>query len=425
MNVPLRKLPRRGLRRLLLAPLGALAVVGLTGMEPGSSSDEPSAEERAEPHVVRSLLRPLNVGPFPCDSAILVEAETGAVLYEQNADKSRPPASLVKMMLQVIVFQEIEAGRLSWTDEVHTSANASTMGGSQVYLKHGERQEVLALMQAVVISSANDAAMALAEHIAGNEEAFVARMNEEASRIGCTGTKFANVHGLDLRWQDQNLTTARDIALIAQELIRHPRALELSSTWRAPLRGGEFWLDNTNKLLKRYDGLDGLKTGYTSRAGGCFCGTALRDGVRLISVVMRSHPGRARFDVSARLLDAGYAADPVWVDVVVPDEDLTPLGPVPVDGVEEGVPARAGGHVRVLLERGRESELERRIRPLAELSAPFPAGETVGYLDCRLEGRTFASVPARAASGLQKGFWGGVTATRGAPRTVAPGAESR
>ena len=348
------------------------------------------------PEVVRCALAPLKISPLPCASAILIEAETGIVLYEQNADELRGPASLVKMMLQWIVFEGLSAGEFALGDSVVTSANASTMGGSQVFLKHGEVQTLESMMDAVIIASANDAAMAVAEYIAGSESAFVARMNEEAARIGCTGTKFANVHGLDLRGRPRNVTTARDLAVIARHLVRHPKALEISSTWRKPFRGGEFWLDNTNKLLRDFDGLDGLKTGWTPRAGGCFVGTAQREGVRLIAVVLRAPGGKGRFTVTARLLEAGYESGPRWVEVVRAGQVVPIAQGMPVaEDPQTTARAAAWGTVRVLLEDGRTGSW--RLRPHPELRAPLREGGELGYLDYRLDGRTVATVPARVA----------------------------
>jgi D-alanyl-D-alanine carboxypeptidase (penicillin-binding protein 5/6) len=349
------------------------------------------------------VLEPLDLPALACASALLVEAETGRVLWEQNADAPRSPASLVKMVLELVVFRELEAGRLALGDSVTTSANASTMGGSQVYLKHGEVQTVAALLDAIVLASANDAAMAIAEHIAGTEAAFVDLMNAEADRLGCRGTRFANVHGLDLRRDSRNVTTARDTALIARALIERPLALELASTWRKPFRGGEFWLDNTNKLLRRYGGLegyDGLKTGYTPRAGGCLAGTAERDGVRLVSVILGARPGHPRFHITKKLLERGFVSKPRWVRLAAGGEQLR-LASADSPALA-GPVAVAGGEVRVLVESSRAEALGRRLRPLGELEAPIGAGEALGLLDCRLGDRTFASVPVVAARRLEE-----------------------
>jgi D-alanyl-D-alanine carboxypeptidase (penicillin-binding protein 5/6) len=240
-------------------------------------------------------------------AAILVDARSGRVLHEQDADLPRSPASLVKMMVELLILEDVEAGRIALSDTVRASTHASTMGGSQVFLKEGEAQTVRALLQAAAIASANDAAVALAEHVSGTEANFVQRMNRRAQELGCAGTKFVNVHGLDLSGQGRAVTTARDLTRIARQLVKHPLALELSSTWRAPFRDGEFWLDNTNKLLRKCDGLDGLKTGWTPRAGGCFCATANRDGVRLVSVVLGAPSGLGRFNVTRQLLDDGFS----------------------------------------------------------------------------------------------------------------------
>lgn len=246
---------------------------------------------------------PSAVRPVSSASCLLMDARTGAVLHEQQASRRRAPASLVKMMVELILLEEIEAGRLALADSVTASAHASTMGGSQVFLAHNERQTVHALLQALVIASANDASVALAEHVAGSEAAFVERMNARARGLGCRATRFTNVHGLDLYRQERAYTTAHDLAVIARALVGHPLALELASTRRAPFRGGAFWLDTTNKLLGK-GGVDGLKTGWTPRAGGCFCATAERNGVRLISVVLGAQGGR--FHVTERLLEDGF-----------------------------------------------------------------------------------------------------------------------
>jgi len=371
----------------VLAAAGvALVVLAATGVwRVASSGDGPPPPPA--PTVVRCLLEPVELPRLSCTSAILVEAETGTVLWEKNATARRVPASLVKMMLELVVLEDVEAGRLSLADSVTTSANASTMGGSQVFLRHGESQTLESLMHAVGIASANDAAMAIAEHIAGSEAAFVERMNERARELGCEQTTFGNVHGLDLRKDDQNWTSARDLSRIACELVKYPEAISISSTWREPFRGGAFWLDNTNKLLKRFDGLDGLKTGWTPRAGGCFVGTAVRDRVRLVAVVLDSKPGRARFDVTARLLEAGYARGPHWVEVFRTGDPLPEL----LDSGMAATPA-AGGTVRVLWEGDRDLDLTPRFRAGAgEPEAPL------GWVDLRLDGRTVATVPARAA----------------------------
>jgi D-alanyl-D-alanine carboxypeptidase (penicillin-binding protein 5/6) len=301
------------------AALGLLGHVGVVSPSPGSDPDSRAAgallERAADPSPAdaagegdASPAAPID-SLLPCRAAILVEGDTGAVLYAQNADATLPPASLAKMALQIVVFRELVKGHATLSDSVVASANAATMGGSQVFLEEGEKQTLESLLEAVVIVSANDAAVAIAEHFSGSEAEFAARMNETAEELGCTHTHFVNVHGLDLARQGQNGTSARDMACLARALLDYPYALTLASTRRAPFRGGEFWLESTNEMLGRYEGLDGLKTGFTTRSGGCFCATASRGGRRLVSVVMGAGPGRERFHITRKLLDAGFAEE--------------------------------------------------------------------------------------------------------------------
>ncbi len=414
---------RRGVRLPVIVGVALALLLGfvLRGWlsESGESHASPATRRAAAADtttIVRCLLETPAIGKMACKSALLMEVETGRILWEQTPDVAHPPASLVKMMVELIVFREMEAGRISLADSITTSANASTMGGSQVYLKQGEVQTLSALLDAIVLASANDAAMAVAEHMSGSEESFVARMNEEATRLGLTGTKFANVHGLDLRGQRRNVTTARDIATMARALLEYPLAIELSSVWRKPFRGGEFWLDNTNKLLRRYggvEGYDGLKTGYTPRAGGCLCGTAEREGVRLVTVILGARPGHPRFHLTKDLMTKAFASRPRWVDVARSGEELRldggadgGEGPDGADDsgsvrVLEAMPvAVAHGAVRVLVEEARLPLLGRRLRPSPDLELPLSAGAALGQLDCRIGERTFASVPAVAATRL-------------------------
>jgi D-alanyl-D-alanine carboxypeptidase (penicillin-binding protein 5/6) len=376
------------------ALLGAGALFGAQALTRVASSGHASYEPPPAPEIVRCALRPLQLAPLPCESVLLLEPETGTVLYEQNADEKRAPASLVKMMLEIVIFDAIEQGELRMSDPVSTSANASTMGGSQVYLKEHEVQTVEALLDAVIIASANDASMALAEHVAGSEEAFVKRMNVRARELGCRATTFANVHGLDLPRQARNVTSARDLGTIAAALVKHPHALEVSSTWRKAFRGGEFWLDNTNKLLPSFEGLDGLKTGWTPRAGGCFVGTAERDGVRLIGVVLAAPSGRGRFRVTGQLLEAGFAAKPHWIDVAAPGQVVDLAESVQVTGDRSFQSATAWGRLRVLVEDGREGSW--RLRPVPEEEVGrLREGDSLGSLDYRIDGNTLATLPAR------------------------------
>ena len=241
-----------------------------------------------------------------CRSAILMEASTGTVLYAHNPDEALPPASVTKVMTLLLVMEAIDSGRLKYTDTVTASANAASMGGSQIYLKEGETMCAEDLLKSVVIASANDAAVALAEHIAGSEEAFVAKMNERAAALGMTSTKFENTNGLD-DTTTEHVTSARDIAIMSRELIKHKKILEYSSTWMDTIRNGSFGLTNTNRLVRFYNGATGLKTGSTSKAKFCISATALRDGMELICVIMAADPRDIRNAEAKKLLDWGYS----------------------------------------------------------------------------------------------------------------------
>lgn len=244
--------------------------------------------------------------PFDCRGAILMEAATGQVLYEQNADEAMPPASVTKIMTLLLVMEAIEAGSLKWDDSVTASTRASSMGGSQIFLKEGEQMPVRDLVKSVVIASANDAALALAEAVSGSEEAFVRNMNQRATELGMKNTVFENTNGLDDTAKN-HVTSARDIAIMSRELIRHKEILTFSSTWMDTVRNGAFGLSNTNRLVRFYRGCNGLKTGSTAKAGFCVSATAERDGMTLICVIMGAANRDTRNAAAASLLDWGFA----------------------------------------------------------------------------------------------------------------------
>ena len=241
-----------------------------------------------------------------CRSAILMDASTGKVLYEQNADEPLPPASVTKIMTLLIIMEAIEAGRINYSDMVTASAHACSMGGSQIYLKEGEQMSVEDLIKSIVIASANDAAVALAEFVSGSESAFVTQMNERARALGMENTNFENTNGLDDTVENHTIS-AKDIAIMSRELIRYPKILEYSSTWMDTVRDGAFTLTNTNRLVRFYKGATGLKTGSTSKAGFCISATANRDGMHLIAVVMGSSTRDERNQSATALLDHGFA----------------------------------------------------------------------------------------------------------------------
>ena len=241
-----------------------------------------------------------------CKSAVLMDATTGALLYTQNANEAMPPASVTKIMTLLLVMEAIDGGTLQLSDPISVSANAAGMGGSQVYLKEGESMSCEDLLKSVVISSANDAAVALAEHLCGSVEAFVKKMNEKAHTLGMTDTYFENVTGLD-DTATQHLSSARDIAIMSRALIAHPTILQYSSIWMDTIRNGTFGLTNTNRLIRFYRGATGLKTGSTDKAGFCVSVTAQRDGLSLICVIMGAENRDIRNEQATRLLDWGFA----------------------------------------------------------------------------------------------------------------------
>ena len=260
---------------------------------------EPSPQRGEHPEALEDTLN------LPCKSAILVEANTGTVLYEKNADEPLPPASVTKVMTLLLVMEAIDSGKIGYVDTVRASANACSMGGSQIYLEENEEMTVEDLLKSVIIASANDAAVALAEHICGSEEAFVDKMNEKAQMLGMKNTHFENTNGLDDTTQN-HVISARDIAIVSRELIKHKKVIEYSSIWMDSIRNGSFGLTNTNRLIRFYNGATGLKTGSTDKAGFCISATAKRGEMELIAVIMGSETRDERNSAATKLLDYGF-----------------------------------------------------------------------------------------------------------------------
>ena len=339
-------------------------------------------------------------------SAILMEASTGQVICEKEADRQRSPASITKIMTLILIFDALESGKISLEDEVVTSARAKSMGGSQVFLEEGEKQTVETLIKCIVIASGNDASVAMAEYIAGSEEEFVRQMNQRAEGLGMTGTHFVDCCGLT---EDPgHYTTARDVALMARELInRYPQIHQYSTIWMDTIthvtRQGskEFGLSNTNKLLKMATNftVTGLKTGSTSAAGYCLCATAEKDGVRLIAAVMAAPDYKARFQDAVNLLNYGYANCRLYED----GEGL-PLPEIPVQGgVEETVPLAYDGTFSYLGMNGENFErVERRLELREGLTAPVEKGQQAGVLRYTLDGKELGIRPVVAARAVEK-----------------------
>ncbi len=388
------KLPGRGSIRWRPGAVSLLVFALCCAASCGADRGEQREARDIEPGEPLFLFvgAPLRIDPIRAASAILIEPETNAVLYEQNAHEPRSPASLVKIMLELVTLNEIEAGRLSLDDSVATSAYASRIGGSQVYLAEGERFPVRDLLRAVSIHSANDACVALAEHITGSAEGFVMLMNATADHHGLEDTRFANVHGLDINPQAQNVSTARDISQMGRELIRYPGALERSSTEMALFRNGEFEMRNRNSLVGRFPGLDGVKTGFTNRAGHCLCATAVRNDMRLISVVMGANSSQDRFRESARLLSAGFSS---YLPYRFSEFGDTLESSVAIPGGSPGtVAAIADRSVTLLVSRPDERDITTEFVPRTGLAAPLEAGDTLGICLVRSGVNILAEIPA-------------------------------
>ena len=330
-----------------------------------------------------------------CKSAILMEANTGAVLFEQNADRALPPASVTKIMTLLLVMEAIEQGKINLDDTVTASAHAASMGGSQIYLKEGEQMSVEDMLKSVVISSANDAACALAEFVSGSEEAFVRQMNERATELGMKNTTFENTNGLDDTAQN-HLTSARDIAIMSRELIRHKKILEYSSIWMDTIRGGMFGLTNTNRLVRFYRGCTGLKTGSTSKAGFCISATAERDGVSLICVIMGAETRDVRNALATRLLDYGFANYGVYL------HEPKALDSLRVKcGTKDIVSVRYDAF-EITLPKTDISKVKYAITLPEYVTAPLKKGDAVGEITFTLDGREIGKSPIYADEEISK-----------------------
>ena len=312
-------------------------------------------------------------------SAVLMDAETGMVLYSKNASAALAPASVTKIMTLLLVAEAIRDGNISLGDNVYVSANAASMGGSQIFIKEGEAFSVEELLKSTVIASANDAAVALAELVAGTEESFVERMNERAKDLGMTNTHFENATGLD-DTVTNHLTSAYDIALMSRELIKHDVVTKYSNVWQDSIRNGEFVLTNTNRLVRYYDGCTGLKTGSTDKAGFCVSATAMRDGMHLIAVVMGAETRDDRNEAARAMLDYGFSGYALYT------EPESVLEKVEVTrGVIDCVDVCSSNFAK-LVNKSDKKRIEKEYSIPEKLVAPFKQGEVVGYVVYKLDG---------------------------------------
>jgi D-alanyl-D-alanine carboxypeptidase (penicillin-binding protein 5/6) len=330
-----------------------------------------------------------------CKSAVLMEASSGEVICAFNETEALPPASVTKIMTLLLVMEEIDGGRMALTDTVTASAYATSMGGSQIYLKEGEQMSVEDMLKSVVIASANDAAVALAEHISGSEEAFVKRMNERAAELGMKNTRFENTNGLD-DTTENHVTSALDIAIMSRELIKHRKVLEYSSTWMDTIRNGEFGLTNTNRLVRFYKGATGLKTGSTSKAGFCVSVTAERGGTGFIAVIMGAPSRDVRNECAKMLLDYGFSN---YESYTSPKADLPELY---VKGGVSDFCTLDVGSFSAVLKKGDGARVTYETVLPEELVAPVAQGDKIGEAIFKLDGQIIGKCDIVAAKTVDK-----------------------
>lgn len=332
-------------------------------------------------------------------SAILIEASTGEVLFEKNADERLVPASMTKMMSMLVIIEAIENGDLKWNQEIQVSENASSMGGSQILLETGEKMSVRDLFKGVAIASGNDAVVALAEAVAGTEDAFVQKMNDKAKELGLKNTNFKNPHGLDTA---NHYSSARDMSLIAKELVKHEKVLEFTSVYEDYLRENtdrKIWLVNTNKLVRFYDGVDGLKTGFTEGAGYCLTATAKKDGMRVIAVVMGEADSKMRNQEVSEMLD--YAFAQYKLENLL--EDGYSLGKYKVyNGKAEFVTVIPKDGATILRKKGEKSSKATYEADVYELKAPLKKGDVVGSLKIKEDGKVIRKVKLTVDKNVKK-----------------------
>lgn len=332
-------------------------------------------------------------------SAILIEASTGKVLFEKNADERLVPASMTKMMSMLVIIEAIERGDLKWNQEIQVSENASSMGGSQILLETGEKMKVRDLFKGVAVASGNDAVVALSEAVAGTEDAFVVKMNEKAKELGLKNTNFKNPHGLDTA---NHYSSARDMALIAKELVKHKKVLEFTSIYEDYLRENtdrKIWLVNTNKLVRFYDGVDGLKTGYTEGAGYCLTATAQRNGMRVIAVVMGEADSKTRNKEVSEMLD--YAFAQYEIENLL--EDGYSLGKYKVyNGKDEFVTVVPKDGATVLRKKGEKKTKATYEADVSQLKAPLKKGDVVGNLKIKEDGKVIRKVKLTVSKNIDK-----------------------
>lgn len=332
-------------------------------------------------------------------SALLMDVATGTVLYEHNAHESLAPASVTKVMTMLLIMEAIDSGKIGWDDTVTTSESAAAKGGSQVYLKVGETMSVSDMVKSIAVSSANDCACAMAEHLAGSESAFVDLMNSRAKELGMNDTHFVNCTGLDDSEEAKaHLTSAYDIAVMSRELLKnHPAIKQFTTIWMDTVRDGAFGLSNTNKLVRFYNGATGLKTGFTSGAGYCLSASAQRDGMELIAVVMGCETSQDRFAACKSMLDYGFAN----FALVTPQLDSEASIPVKL-GTAGSVSAIPGEETALLIDKAQKGLISTEVTLDESITAPVSRGQRVGTMTIKAGEQVLAQVPMTAKEAVPR-----------------------
>ena len=339
-------------------------------------------------------------------SAILMDAATGTVLYEQNDREALAPASVTKVMTMLLIMEAIDSGKIGWNDPVTASEAAAAKGGSQIYLKVGESMSVSDMVKSIAVSSANDCACAMAEHLAGSESAFVDLMNTRAQELGMTDTHFVNCTGLDDDPEAaSHRTSAHDIAIMSRELLKnHPDIKKYTTIWMDTVRNGAFGLSNTNKMVRFYDGCTGLKTGFTNGAGYCLSASAQRNGMELIAVVMGSSTSADRFAAAKSMLDYGFANFALYTPEIRED------AAVPVTlGKFSTVSAVPSESVQLLVEKNQINSIRTEVELEPTVTAPVSAGQRLGTLTIQSQEQVLREIPLVASAPVERLTWGDLT----------------
>ncbi len=340
---------------------------------------------------------------IPAKSALLMDVETGTVIFESNSHTPLAPASVTKVMTMLLIMEAIDSGRIGWNDTVTASEAAAAKGGSQIYLKVGETMSVSDMIKSIAVSSANDCACAMAEHIAGSEAAFVDMMNARAKELGMNDTHFVNCTGLDDSEEAKDhKTSAHDIALMSRELLKnHPDIKKFTTIWMDTVRNGTFGLSNTNKLVRFYSGATGLKTGFTSEAGYCLSASAQRDGMELVAVVMGCETSQERFAACKSMLDYGFA------NYALIDPELTEATAVPVRlGAADSVTAVPSGQSAMLIDKAQRNSVSTEVTLDPEVTAPVSKGQRLGTMTIKAGQQILAEVPLVAETAVERLTWG-------------------